>query len=49
MADRIAIARACYEAFASNDRSVVERHMAEVLTFAGDRIRRVEVFFGWDL
>lgn len=111
MTDRLAVARAVYEAYASGDRAVVEQHMAEdlvfssppdphldrakyfercwpgaatlaafsfvrlqelagdevlvtyeatrvdgirfrnteVLTFAGERIVRAEVYFGWEL
>jgi ketosteroid isomerase-like protein len=108
--DRLAIVRACYGAYESGDREVLERHLAddlvffspadpgidraayfercwpnaeriasfgferllaagdevvvtyectrvdggrfrntEVLTFAGDRVARVEVYFGWTL
>ena len=108
--DRRQIARECYEAYATGDRTLVERHLAddlrffspyddgidrttyfercwpnaelidsydivrlvesgdevivtyeatkadgkrfrntEVLTFRGDRVCRVEVYFGWDL
>jgi ketosteroid isomerase-like protein len=110
MADRIALARASYEAYVSGDRGVLENLLAgdfeffsppdpgldragyfercwpnselieafdfvrliesgdevfvtyelsktdgkrsrntEVLTFAGDKLRRAEVYFGWDL
>jgi ketosteroid isomerase-like protein len=108
--DRLQIVRDCYEAYASDDRSLIEPHLAddlmffsppdpgidlttywercwpnagrtsafefarltemgdevlvtyeatradggrfrntEVLTFAGHRINRIEVYFGWDL
>src|SRR4051812_46357723 len=33
MQDRLEIARACYDAYASGDRAVVERHMAQDLVF----------------
>ena len=110
MADRLKIARDCYEAYESGDRRLLEEHLAddftfysppdpgidratyfercwpnakliesyefkrlfevgdevvvtyesrktdgsrfrntEVLTFDGDKIRRAEVYFGWDL
>jgi ketosteroid isomerase-like protein len=110
VADRLAIARDCYAAYESGDRSLVERHLAddftfyappdpgidrtayfercwpnakliesyelkrlveigdevlvtyeaaktdghrfrntEIMTFDGDKVRRVEVYFGWDL
>jgi hypothetical protein len=26
-----------------------QRHRSEILTFDGDKISRVEVYFGWDL
>jgi ketosteroid isomerase-like protein len=109
-ADRLQIARDCYHAYASGDRSLIERHLSddftfyspadvgierdryfercwpgaegiaafeferlievgdevvvtyeatrvggtrfrntEVLTFAGDKVCRAEVYFGWDL
>lgn len=32
-ADRLAIARDCYDAYASGDRSLVERHLSEEFTF----------------
>jgi hypothetical protein len=52
--DRVALARVCYGAFESGDRRVVENLLSddftsEVLTFDGDKIRRAEVYFGWDL
>ena len=110
MADRLKIARDCYEAYESGDRRLLEEHLAddftfysppdpgidratyfercwpnakliesydfkrlfevgdevvvtyesrktdgsrfrntEVLTFDGDKVRRAEVYFGWDL
>jgi ketosteroid isomerase-like protein len=75
--DRLQIARECFAAYESGDRSLVERHLADdfrfyspadpgidreryfercwpnaerIASFAfGDKVSRVEVYFGWDL
>lgn len=41
-ADRFQLARDAYGAYESGDREVIERLLSE-------QIRRVEVYFGWDL
>jgi hypothetical protein len=41
-----------YDAYASGSRGVVERILGEdfeILTFAGGKLRRAEVHFGWNL
>jgi len=44
--DRARLARACYEA----ERKDGSRFRnTEVLTFAGDQVKLVEVYFGWNL
>ena len=55
--DRAALARAAYAAYETGDRAAMEALAAdgsrfrntEVLTFAGDRLTTVEVYFGWNL
>jgi hypothetical protein len=44
MADRKQIARQANEAFAGGG-----GRNTEVVTFDGDKISRVQVYFGWDL
>lgn len=71
-ADRLQLARACYDAYATGDRHALEALLSddftfsspadeatrrdggrfrntEILTFAGEKICRAEVYFGWDL
>jgi hypothetical protein len=54
MTDHPSIARALYAAFAAADREATRIdgtrfRNTEVLTFAGEQLRRAEVYFGWDL
>jgi hypothetical protein len=43
---RLQLAREAFHAYESGDRGV---RNTGVLTFAGEQIRRVEVYFGWEL
>ena len=49
MSDRFKVVRDCYGAYESGDRDVLEHHLADDVGFEGDKISRVEVYFGWDV
>ena len=48
-ADRLGIARDCYRAYEAEKQDGARFRNTEILSFDGDLVGRVEVYFGWNL